>query len=273
MKKVILLLIISFMGITTVFSQDIEKYSKDDDRKGFTSINLGASVPTGNFSNDNFNNNNNNTITKRIQFGLIFSPDYCYRTLKPDASNSSKSIADSRDRLEIPKFGFTTGWSLLLQLNKRVTVETGLQFSDKGEKKKQTTLISLPPDPGPINHTTVYHYNYFDIPMEMNYCFSISRLNFFVTGGLSTNFFLFQKTTSISEFSDGLTQKNNSISGGLSRINFVAMAGLGVHYELTNKLTFRIEPTFRRSITSIVDAPIKGYLYSAGINTGLYVNL
>ena len=140
-----------------------------------------------------FSQNNNNTITKRIQFGLTFSPDFCYRTLKPDASNSSKSIADSRDRLEIPKFGFTTGWSLLLQLNKRVTVETGLQFSDKGEKKKQTTLISLPPDPGPINHTTAYHYNYFDIPMEMNYCFSISRLNFLFQGGFQLIFFYFKR--------------------------------------------------------------------------------
>jgi hypothetical protein len=98
-------------------------------------------------------------------------------------------------------------------------------------------------------------------------------LKFFVSGGLSTNLFLFQKTTSRLEYLDGNTMTNNSTSDGLSRINLAVLAGFGINYELTNRLTFRIEPTYRRSLNSIINAPIKGYLYSLGMNTGLYLKL
>jgi hypothetical protein len=212
------------------------------------------------------------TKSKKIAIGFTFSPDYCYRTLKPDTS--SQWIAQSRDSLEIPKFGFTTGLSMLYQLNKRFSLETGLQFSDKGEKLKEVTLIWGQPDPSlPIKSTFIYHYNYLDIPIKVNYNISTSRLKFFVSGGLSTNLFLFQKTTSRLEYIDGNTMTNNSISNGLSRVNLAIVAGFGINYDLTNRLTFRIEPTYRRSLYSIIDAPVKGYLYSLGMNTGLYLKL
>ena len=80
-----------------------------------------------------FCQNKDTLKTKRIAIGVVFSPDYSYRTLKP--YSSSNLIAELRDSLEIPKFGFTTGLNLLLQLNKRLTLEAGLQFSNKGEKR------------------------------------------------------------------------------------------------------------------------------------------
>jgi hypothetical protein len=216
------------------------------------------------------------TKTKRMAIGLTFSPDYCYRKLSPDAT--SQWIAESRDSIEIPKLGFTTGLSLLFQLNKRLTIETGLLYSNKGEKTKNHSLIwnppSVQPDPAlPTKNEFVYHYNYLDIPAKVNYNILTKRLKLFVSGGLSTNIFLFQKTTSIVEYADGRTETNNSIGGGLSRVNFAVLVGLGINYDLTSKLSFRIEPTYRRSITSIINSPIKGYLYSAGINTGIYIKL
>ena len=212
------------------------------------------------------------TKTKRIAIGLTFSPDYCYRTLKPN--ETTKWIADFRDSIEIPKFGFTTGLCLLYQLNKRITLETGLQFSSKGEKTKQAPLIFAQPEPGnPIKNTFIYKYNYLDIPYKVNYFILTKRLKFFISGGVSTNLFLFRNTTSIVEYIDGQTKTYNSKGGGLSRINIAVLAGLGINYELNNKLTIRIEPTYRRSITSIVNAPIKGYSYSTGVNTGLFLKL
>jgi opacity protein-like surface antigen len=216
------------------------------------------------------------TKTKRISIGLTFSPDYCYRKLSPDAT--SQWIADSRDSLEIPKFGFTTGFGLLFQITKRLTLETGLQYSNKGEKTKSYSSTWFPPsvqpDPSlPVKNAFIYHYNYLDIPLKVNYNILTKRLKFFVSGGISTNVFLFQQITSRVEYGDGSTVTNNSISNGLSRINLAVVAGLGINYDVTNRLTIRIEPTYRRSITSIINAPIKGYLYSAGINTGIYLNL
>src|SRR4051812_48865989 len=81
------------------------------------------------------------TKSKKISIGVMYSPDYCYRTLKPDASEISKAIVETRDNFEIPKFGFTTGLSFIYQLNKKLSLETGLQFSDKGEKTKTMTPV------------------------------------------------------------------------------------------------------------------------------------
>lgn len=79
MKKALLLLTIPFVVTTNIFSQDKEKYSQDDDLKGFASINLGVSIPTGNFGSDNFNNNDAGFATSGavfdISFGYKFRPN------------------------------------------------------------------------------------------------------------------------------------------------------------------------------------------------------
>jgi len=210
-----------------------------------------------------------------IAIGFIFSPDYCYRTLKPDAID--KWIADNRDSMEIPKFGFTTGASLLYKVSEHFTFETGLQYSDKGEKTKWfSDFIYNTPDPSiPTRIKYIVHYYYLDIPVKVNYYLLTKRLKYFISGGVSANIFLGQTTTSIGEFSDGHTEERPSSHGlsAASTINIAIIAGMGIQYSLNEKLSLRIEPTYRRSLTAFVNAPIKGYLYSTGVNLALYYKL
>lgn len=215
--------------------------------------------------------------TIKIAIGITFSPDYCYRTLIPNAS--SKPIADARDTLEIPRFGYTTGLNLAIKINKRITLETGILYSDKGEKTKTYTVDEIVPQ-GQINPfvprkiTFYYHYIYLDIPFKLNYYLLNNRTRIFLTAGISPNIFLTCKTKSTTEYKDGHTTTHTSTSSSDYRIfNLSIIAGAGLSYDLTSKLYFNIEPTYRRSITSIVDAPIKTYLYSIGLNTGLYYKL
>jgi len=217
--------------------------------------------------------------TKKLSIGLSFSPDYCYRILKPDASG--KWIAESRDSLEIPKFGYTSGLNIALQINKRITLETGFLYSDKGEKTKtfspnwMTSSGQPDPDPSlPTKITSFYHYIYLDFPIKANYYLLTQGVKFFLTAGISPNIFLKQRITSIYEYNDGHTSsKSSSENSGFAKINLAFTAGLGLDYDLTKKLNLKIEPTYRCSITTIIDAPIKGYLYSIGLNTGLYYKL
>lgn len=78
---------------------------------------------------------------------------------------------------------------------------------------------------------------------------------------------------STAEYSDGHTEINKSFYYGLSRMNIAAVAGIGMYYFVSEKMHIRIEPVFRHAITPIVDAPIKQYSYSAGINAGIYFSL
>jgi len=217
--------------------------------------------------------NADTAIPKKLAIGLTFSPDYSYRSLKPD--NSGESMAEWRDSFEIPKFGYTTGLSLVYRLNKRISMEAGIQFSDKGEQTKQRALIYFQPEPkAPDKIKYTYSYLYIDVPIKAYFRLTDKRLKLFLSVGLSPNIFIAQKITSYLTYEGGSTQKSTSSSfSGLSRINLAVLGGLGLDYELTDRINLRLEPIYRRSITSIIDAPIKAYLYSIGVNMGVYYRL
>lgn len=221
--------------------------------------------------------NTDSTKARKISIGVTYSPDYCYRILKSD--NASQWIANYRDSIEIPKFGFTTGLNISIKIRKRISLAAGVLFSDKGEMTKPQTLIWGTPrgqtDPTlPIKNKFIYHYRYLDIPIKINYHVLVKRLSVYVTAGISTNIFLSQEVASVQEYSDGHTSKKTSSSiSGFDRINLAAIAGVGFGYDITKRIYCKIEPVYRRSITPIIYAPIKGYFYSLGLNTGLYVNL
>ena len=65
MKKVILLSTVLFLFSTKGLSQD-------NDRKGFTSTNLGVSIPTGNFGSNNFSNSESGYATTGLIFDITF---------------------------------------------------------------------------------------------------------------------------------------------------------------------------------------------------------
>lgn len=225
-----------------------------------------------------FCQNTNPTKKVDISIGFTFSPDYCYRTLKVNSSSDLvKWTAESRDTFEIPKFGYTTGLNVALRFNKRISLETGLLYSNKGEKTKRLSdLHAIGPDSTlPTAISYIYGYIYIDIPIKFNYYVLVhKKAKLFVMAGISPNIFLTQKTTSILEYKDG--QKNTSNSWHHQNyiiIDLTIIAGLGFRYDLSNKIYFSLEPTYRRSITPINDGFIRSYLYSIGLTTGFYYKL
>jgi hypothetical protein len=220
----------------------------------------------------------NPATPKKVEFsiGLTFSPDYCYRTLKTDGSIAIyKWAAESRDTFEIPKFGYTTGLNFAVKFNKRFSLETGLLFSDKGEKTKRLSdLHAIKPDSTmPTAVSFIYRYIYLDIPFKVNYYILTKRTKLYVMAGISPNILLTQQTASVIEFNDGRKETNRSHESGYLLVDLTVIAGLGFSYDLSDKLSFRLEPTYRRSITPINDGGIRSYLYSIGLTTGLYYKL
>jgi len=217
------------------------------------------------------------TKTKRFSVGVTFSADYCYRTLNSDSA--SKWIADSRNNREIPKFGFTTGVNFAYRINKRITLEAGILFSDKGEKTRKDTLIYNPPtvqtDPSlPIRINYSYQYLYIDIPIKVNVNILSKRTKLYIFAGVSPNIFIIEKTISFPEYSDGEIKRRTSTSTSeYNLINLAVIGGLGFSYDFNKYIYLKAEPTYTRSITSITHTPIKGYLYSFGLNVGLYYKI
>ncbi len=208
------------------------------------------------------------TKTHKWELGGSFSPEYSYRTLKAD--ETSQTIKEIRDTLEVAKFGYTVGLNLLYRLNNRLTIETGILLSDKGEKTKKTSFTDVPAGQKIMYYTYKYNYYYLGIPLKANYSITTGKLNLYVTAGVSANIFLTQKTTLITGHDSKDWERNTTqTKSGFNSVNFAMLAGLGLQYKLNNKINIKVEPLYTRSLTSVINAPVKSYLYSTGINFGI----
>jgi hypothetical protein len=91
-----------------------------------------------------------------------------------------------------------------------------------------------------------------------------------MSAGISGNIFLIEKTTQTTGFTSDDVQNNFYNHDGFSNMNMSVLASVGVDCPLINNWIFKIEPVYRRSITPISNTPLKKYLYSLGINFGLF---
>ncbi|KAA9333718.1 outer membrane beta-barrel protein [Adhaeribacter soli] len=209
----------------------------------------------------------------KIALGVSFSPDYSYRTLKSDAD--SKWIIDIREEVESAKLGYTTGANALINLSNRFSLETGLLFSDKGYKAKVKYIVTEPDPNAPESAKHNYRYLTLDVPLKVNYYITTGKIKAFASVGSSANFFMTVKRTSTYEYANGKTEKKTVPASdfGYEKVDIAALASVGVDYALTENLLLRVEPIYRRSVTSITKLPIDGYLYSAGLNLGVFMKL
>jgi hypothetical protein len=215
--------------------------------------------------------------TRKFSVGLNFSPDYGYRTLKTDNLTLNQLIINFRNEREKPKLGYTTGLTFNYYMNKRISFETGLLFSDKGEMFE---WIDAPfstvsnPEPIGVNININYHYYYLDIPLKTNIFLLTGQTKIYLSGGISTNIFISHVSNYSIEFPDGQVKKDSRISNeNFLPVNFTALGGFGISYDIKERYIIKLEPTLRYPLHSIIDAPIKSYLYSAGLNLGLSYKL
>lgn len=220
-----------------------------------------------------------------ISIGLNFSPDYSFRTLKLKNTDIYEYYRyfESRNRSEKPKLGYTTGLNINFHLSKRFSVGTGLFFSDKGERIEAENILissSSTPDPTLANLNVNRHYYYLEVPVKLDFYLLTGKTKLYISGGLAGNFFLVQRSVAKIDYLDGRSEKHSgSQREGFATINPSFIGGMGVSYDINQKLILRMEPTYRRSIKSIISENnrynryISTHLYSAGLNIGLNYKL
>src|SRR5687767_3453389 len=131
------------------------------------------------YANSLFGQDSITTHIKKFYLGFNFSPDYSYRTLyKNDkqVSDSLWSIAkELEDSINVPKFGYTGGLTVGYYITSRISLESGLQFSNKGYKTIPIETIYDWKEPS-IVATNIFNYYYLDIPLKVNYEFLKKRI-------------------------------------------------------------------------------------------------
>lgn len=212
---------------------------------------------------------------KRVQFGINFSTDVAFRTLKTNNDNpSGEVIIEQRNKIETIKLGYTTGLNACYNINNFLGLESGIQYSNKGYQTKKQDLIFENPDPTlPEKSQFIYNLHYIDIPLKVNFTAGKKKVRFFTSAGLTANIFIKKTQTTIFVYSDRTERNANPSNFDFNRINISPTASIGIDYKINERMNLRVEPTFRYGVLKIIDSPVTGYLYSGGLNIGYYFGL
>jgi opacity protein-like surface antigen len=220
-----------------------------------------------------------NTATadfKRVQIGVNVSTDIAYRTLQNnEGSQSMAHRIDSNNDIEIPKISYTAGANVSFNINKLLSLETGVQYSNKGYQTKMLVIpfetLVYDPNTPTIEGKMIYDYHYIDIPIKANFAIGQNKVRFFSSIGLTANILIDATQSSIIVAQNETTKYKQDTNYGYNKLNISPTISVGVDYKINNNMNLRVEPTFRYGILPIIDAPIQGYLYNGGLNVSYYV--
>jgi len=224
---------------------------------------------------------------KKIQIGVNFSPDYCFRTLiNNDGSASSDMVLKWRNENETGKSGYTTGINMIFHLNTNIGIGTGIQYSNKGYQIKTEDLTfgsMIDPRKGFTNNPSgaaitsakfIYNYHYIDIPLKINFSFGKKKIRFITSVGVATNIFITETSTSVLKYDDGTKDRNTQqTTYNYNKVNISPFVSAGIDWKFNSKTSLKIEPTLRYGALKIIDAPVTGYLWNAGLNISYYFGL
>ena len=227
---------------------------------------------------------------KRIEIGVNISPDFTSRILRNNNGSATADwIINGRNEREIPKLGMSAGLSFGYRFTKTVGIETGILYSNKGYQTKKDELTfwqMIDPRYGFIYSNTngggatfthvrfIYSYHYVGIPVKVNFSVGGNKWKFVSSIGIITEFLTKSTNTAVLYMNDKRKERNTeTLNDNYKIINLSPTASIGVEYILNPCMSLRAEPTFRFGVLQIIDTPVTGYLYSAGLQVGYYFKL
>jgi len=144
-------------------------------------------------------------------------------------------------------------------------------------KDGNSDLMFAPQPPGNLNAEIsdvgiqtnfVQTYEYYEVPVIVNYTVIDRKLSMSVSGGLSANI-LYGNNVYVQN--DNNRYELDAESDDLENMNYSGILGIGLEYPIVSKLNFNFQPTLRYSLS-----PINGsgsvYPYSFGLYTGIQYN-
>ena len=116
-----------------------------------------------------------------------------------------------------------------------------------------------------INGKLSQNLGYYEVPLEIEYALVDKKIALQVIGGLST---LFINDNEIS-IKDGGYSTPLGTSNSLNNVSFSTNVGLGIDYNLSEKLQFNLEPMFKYQLNSYKNTVSDFKPYYMGLYTGV----
>lgn len=169
-------------------------------------------------------------------------------------------------------FGFAMNAVVRKPITNKISMQSGFGFSLEGNDTKKRNVNWASPDPSLPNAIKLQyiHYN-LNIPVLLNYHFSVFNSPFYVQTGLVGVYNFKRISKAISYFSSKSSVTTVSEDNlDIRRINLSTSLGLGM--DIINKAGYKvfIQPNFDINLFSIhQEAPISRRLYNFGLIMGV----
>tara|TARA_R110000765_G_scaffold226481_2_gene330346 strand:- start:495 stop:1934 length:1440 start_codon:yes stop_codon:yes gene_type:complete len=149
-----------------------------------------------------------------------------------------------------------------------INYSKGADFIDVGDASTFSSIASLANAEIPnqaIDGKLSQDLGYYEVPLEIEYALVDKKIALQVIGGLST---LFLNDNKIS-IEDGDYTTPLGTSNSLNNVSFSTNVGLGIDYNLSEKLQFNLEPMFKYQLNSYKNTVSDFKPYYLGLYTGV----
>ncbi len=216
---------------------------------------------------------------KRFAVGINFSPDIAYRAAHNYYNTPEEYWEPQKEQdnsFYRPRLGFSTGGHVSYNITKRLSIESGAQFSLKGYRSKPSFGVILYGNEiyeGKMKDH--YNFNFVDIPLSVNYVFFNNRLQMVATAGVTWNH---MRHNSVKRFTQDDVNKDLRpvmiFHTPYRQNTFSCTVGLGIQYNVNERLLLKAVPTFRYAIIPIQTNLAKSaYHWNAGLNISCSVRI
>lgn len=207
----------------------------------------------------------------KVRVGLSLTPFYSYRNLK--SPDNFQSVINEFNKLDKAKVGYSASFNLLFAIQKRIVLETGVWFTDRGYNNDLELLVETPSGETIQNLFLKHHNKYVGVPIKLNLYLVNKKVRFFVSGGLNTGMLV---------ASDRRVKIKDAVDGSITRdyikekiqsthLIISAVAGVGLDFYLIKRLSLRFEPMISYGVYNSQKNPIDYLPYEIGGTVGLHL--
>ena len=241
---------------------------------------------------------------RRSPFSLtaFFSPDFASYRLLDNEQNFDGERAGEIEQDENHEFSYTIGVLMEYRFKKRLSIESGLTFSNTNITLNPRMIYAEAVNSGDIKYrlntssgygyvlpsfsptptigdslyaiTSTHILQYAGLPVSLKYNIRHEKIEFSLMAGASLNYLIKGK---IETFVENGTGREPEIVGnlyGLKKIYFSSLTGIAVNYHINDKLSISLSPTFRYALNSInKNTAVKSYPNSLMFPIGLKIQL
>jgi hypothetical protein len=200
---------------------------------------------------------------------LLGSLDFSNRYILILNSSSSQSS-------EKGKINTHFGVNYYQKLKPKLWLKIGVGFASLGYKIKKTNLtfadalgtggISMDPFASKSSQFN-YDYHFLEVPFSLHLDFSEKKLQPFVEFGLVPMYYL--QTITKHKLDGELHSKDNVHERSINAFQLATKIAFGFNYAFNEKWDVVVQSNFRYHLSEIAKAPVKEYLWSAGLAVGM----